>query len=141
MKKLILLGALLASSTVFAKTQIHNYDEIVSSINNGIPLHIVTNFAQCSATNKSAATVMSAAYFSPKEIGVTDTHVATALTHFTMNDPLFPGRGVNEYVRYTITPDKTVKVILNVLDPVTYNTLIDPITFTCKLDEATKIFV
>lgn len=142
MKKLLLLGALVISSTAFAKTQIHNYADIVSSINNGIPLHVVTNFAQCSATNKLAITAaMSAAYFSPKEIGVTDSYVATSLIHFTMNDPFFPGQPVNEYVRYTITPDKTVKVILNVLDAANYTKLIDPITFTCQLDVSTKIFV
>ncbi len=145
MKKLILLSGLFLTTTAFAG-ELHNYNDIVSAISSGTSLHFVTDFTQCTPTKKSAAaatviTTMSTGAFTPNEIGVTSEHIATALTHFTLNDPMFPGKPVNEFVRYTITPDNNMNVILNVLDPVTYASLLNPpIVLNCKIDVATKIY-
>lgn len=140
MKKLIILSGLLLSTTSFAD-ELHNYNDIVAAISSGKQLRIVTNFSECTTTTKVAPKIMSLASFVPNEIGVTDAHIATAITHFTLNDPFFLGKPVYEFARYTITPDKNMSVTLQILDAPTYKILMDKISFNCVIDVATKIYV
>ncbi len=140
MKKFILLSGLLLATTSFAD-QLHNYNDITAAITNGKSLHIVTNLSQCTTTAKRATTTMSVGSFTPNEIAVTDSHIATAMTHFTLNNPFFPGKPVYEFVRYTITPDNTMAVTVDMLDAPSYAKLKDPMTFNCTLDGAAKIYV
>ena len=140
MQKLILIGGLLFTTSGFA-TVLHNYNEISSALTNGKTIHFVTDFSQCNAQNKPAElTTMSVGIFTPNEIGLTNDHIATALTHFTVNDPYFPGKPVVEFSRYTITQDDNMNVALKVFDAATYALLKDNISFDCKIDQATKVY-
>lgn len=139
MKKILLLSSFFLSTTVFAG-ELNSYNDIVTYITYGVPLHFVTNFAQCTGDKVNAAKTMSLGSFTPSEIGVTENHVAAATTHFTLNDPFFPGKAVYEYARYTITPDNNMTVSLQVLDAATYTKLMNPISFNCKLKVATTVY-
>ncbi|EKD73851.1 MAG: hypothetical protein ACD_45C00172G0003 [uncultured bacterium] len=140
MKKLILLGGFFLTTATFAG-QLHNYNDMVSAISSGKPLRFVTNFSQCETNNKKASSSTTLiGSFTPNEIGVTDSHIATSLTHFTLNDPFFLGKPVYEFARYTITPDNRMSVTLEILDASTYTSLMDKISFNCQIDIATKIY-
>lgn len=140
MKKVLLISTLLFSINSFAM-QLHTYDSIAAAIKNGTPIHIVTDYNQCQFSLKArplTGTLIGS--FTPNEIGVNDSHIATALTHFTLNDPFFPGKPVYEHDRFTITPDNTLTVDFQVLDATNYASLINPMKFTCSIDVATKIY-
>jgi hypothetical protein len=140
MKKFILLSSLVLATPSFAD-QLQSYDEITAALTTGKSIHVVTDFAQCSTANKAAVKTMSMAIFTPNEIGIMSDHVAMSLNHFTINDPYFPGKSVYEFVRYTITPDNNMNVSLQVLDAVTYASLMDKISYNCKINTATKIYL
>lgn len=139
MKKLILIGGLFLTTSSFA-TVLHNYNDITSALTNGKSIHLVTEFAKCNAPDKLATQVMSIGIVTPNEIGITNDHIATAFTHFTVNDPYFPYKPVNEFVRYTITPDNNMNISLKIFDAATYTLLKDDISFNCKIDESTKVY-
>lgn len=140
MRYIILFSGLLFATFGFANT-LHDYNDITSALISGKSLHIVTDFAQCNASNKLGSEIRSIAIFTPNEIGITNDHIVTALTHFTVNDPYFPGKPVYEFARYTITPDNNMNVSLQVFDAATYALLKDKVSFNCKVGQSTKIYI
>lgn len=134
MKKLALLVSFLISTNSVAG-ELHNFNEVKTAIVSGKTIHIAIDFSKCSASNKGIAQSMSIGVFTPTAIVVTD-HIATSLTHFTLNN----GKPVYEFVRYTITDDNNVNVTNQVLDAVNYTPIADKSAFNCKLETGAKIF-
>ena len=138
MKKLALLASLLISTNSIAG-ELHNFNEVKTAIVTGKTIHIAINFSRCSASNKGMTQSMSIGVFTPNAIAITD-HIATSLTHFTLDNPSFPGKPVYEFVRYTITGDNNVNLTDQVLDAVNYTPISDKVSFNCKLETGAKIF-
>jgi hypothetical protein len=136
MKKIILCSLLLASTQSFADT-LHNFNDVKSAVLTGKSIHIVVDFSKCGTLHNQS---MSAGIFTPNEIGVTDNHIATSLTHFTLNNPAYPNKPVNDFVRYTISDDTSVSVKSQALAATTYEPLESPSTVSCKIDEGVTIY-
>lgn len=140
MKKLLLLSSLCVLSTAGFAGELNDYEAIKNALTNGQSVRLVTNFAQCTTLSPTVLKTMMVGIFTPNEIGFTDNHIATSMTHFTMNDPFFPNKPVFEFARYTITPDNNISVSLQVLEAPTYIQLMDKISFNCKINEAVKVY-
>ena len=138
MKKMALLSSLILSTTSMAG-ELPNYNAIKTSVLSGKSIHIVIDFSKCSTSAKNIADSTSVGIFSPSSIAITD-HIATSLTHFTLNDPSFPARPVYEFVRYVITDDNHVNLTTQVLDAVNYGPISDKISFNCPLETAAKVY-
>lgn len=140
MKKLILLASLLITTNSFAD-ELHNFNEIKAAVIIGKTIHIAIDFSKCAAPNKANAQSMNVGIFTPSAIQVANDHIATSLTHFTLNNPGFPDKPIYEFVRYTITGDDNVNLTAHVLDAVNYISLSNRISFNCKIDSGAKIYV
>lgn len=138
MKYLALLASLLISTNSIA-IELHNFNEIKAAIITGKTIHIVIDFSKCSASNKEITPSMGIGVFTPNTIAITD-HIATSLTHFTLNNPSAPGKPVYEFVRYTVTDDNNVALTGQVLDAVNYTPISDKFSFNCRLEAGVKIF-
>jgi hypothetical protein len=140
MKKLFLLASLLLTSTSFAN-ELHHYNDVKAAVITGKTIHIAVDLSSCIASSKEMAQSTSIGVFTPNAIQVNNNHIATSLTHFTLNNPNFPGKPVYEFVRYTITEDNNVNLTDQVLDAVNYAPLSPKISFNCKIDTSAKIYV
>lgn len=127
-----------------AATPLVDYSAVQDALLAGQTVKIITNFAQCTPgakTAKNLAKMMMYGIFTPNEIGITDNYIATAMTHFTLNDPFYPNKPVFEFVRYTVKPDNTMQVSLNILDAANYKLLDGSMSFNCPLNDGVKFFV
>jgi hypothetical protein len=139
MKKFILLASLLITTNSFAD-ELHNFNEIKAAIITGKTIHIAIDFSKCSTSNNTTAQSMEVGVFTPSAIHVANDHIATSLTHFTLNNPSFPEKPIYEFVRYTITGDDNVNLIVHVLDAVNYTSVSDKVSFNCKIGSSAKIY-
>ena len=143
MKKLFLLSLLFLATAGFAE-ELHHFDEIKSTVLLGKSIHIIINFSQCTTSSPSKSATKdqyNIGVFTPNEIIVNSKgHIASSLTHFTLNNPRFPSKPVFEFVRYTITTDDNINVIAQVLDATDYTSLSRETSFDCKIDTAAKIY-
>lgn len=138
MRKLFLLTSLLISTNSFSD-ELHNFNELKSAVMTGKTIRVAVDFLKCSSANKGDEPV-SIGVFTPNAIHVANDHVAASLTHFTLNDPSFPGKPVYEFVSYTIADDNNLNLTDQVLDAVNYTPLSDKFSFNCKIDSGVKIY-
>lgn len=140
MKKWVFLASLLMASNSFAD-ELYNFHEIKTAIITGKTPHIVVDFAKCSTMSKNNLQSIMVGGFTPNAIHVSDDHIATSLTHFTLNNPSFPQKPVYEFVRYTIKSDNNVNIAIQILDPVSYKSLSDTLSVDCKLNTSVKVYI
>jgi hypothetical protein len=138
-KKLILLPFLFIATNSFAN-ELHNFSEVKSAITMGKSIHIVTDFAKCSSSKKEAFQATQIGAFTPNEIQVVDTHIATSFMHFTLNNPSFPNVSIYEFARYTITDDNNLNLSYQALDARNYSPLTEKASFNCKMNVGVKIY-
>lgn len=139
MKKFILLASLLITTNCFAGV-LYNYNKIKAAVISGKAIHIVIDFSKCSSPKNESTQAMSViAVYAPNSLLVMNDHIATSLTHFTLNNPSFPGKPIYEFVRYTISDNNTVNVTEQILDA-NYTPLLHDFSFTCKLNSGAKIY-
>lgn len=139
MKKIILCSLLLTSAPGFADT-LHNFNDVKAAVMTGKSIHIVVDFTKCGVAANSLTAKMGVGIFTPNEISVTDNHIASSLTHFTMSNPAYPGKPVNEHVRYTIMDDNSVSIKSQALAANSYEPLETASTVSCKIDEGVTIY-
>ena len=139
MKKLVLISFLFIATNSFAG-ELHNFSEIKSAVTTGKSIHIATDFVKCSTSKKEALLSAHVGVFTPNEIQVIDTHIATSFMHFTLNNPSFPDVPVYEFVRYTITDDNNLNLSYQALDARNYAPLTKKASFNCKIDMGVKIY-
>jgi len=140
MKKIILFVSLLVSSNCFAD-ELSNFDQIKTAVITGKTIHMVIDFLKCSALNKSIKSSIMVGVFTPNTIDVTDDHITTSLTHFTFDNPRFPGKAIYEFVKYTITDNNNISVTDQELDAVTYQPISNIFSFNCKISSGAKVYV
>jgi hypothetical protein len=140
MKKLILFFLLFITPYSFAE-ELHNYNDIRTSIINGKKIRIVMELSQCSNSNNLAHSTMNIGVFTPNAMQVTNDHIVTSFIHFTLNNPKFAGTPVYEYVTYTLYTDNNMKVTEQVLEPALHSPITDLYSFKCKLDAGVKIYL
>jgi hypothetical protein len=137
MKKIILLTALLTSSNCFSD-DLRNFNEIKTAATSGKNIHIMIDFAKCTAPSSTQATVTTV--FTPNALMIVNNRISTSLTHFTLNNPSYSGKPVYEFVKYIVTDDNSVQVTNQVLDAVSYAPLGDTSTFNCKIDAGARFY-
>jgi len=140
MKNLVLLFTGLLVLNTAEAIPLHNFNDVKLAVSTGKTIHIAINSAKCSNATKLNDS-MNIGLFTPNEMAVLDTHIDTSLTHFTLNDPFFPGKAVYEFETYSITADNTVNLTDQVLDAVSYAALTDKFSFVCKIDDGADIYV
>ena len=138
MKKLVLLAALLISTNCFSN-ELHNFEQIKAAVLTGQTIHIVVDFSKCSSSHKALAESVSIGVFTPNAMQVINDHIVTSLTHFTLDNPSFPGKAIYEFVKYTITDNK-INLTSQALDAINYMPLSNKFSFTCAIDESVKIY-
>lgn len=139
MKKRSLLFLLLAATNSFADT-LHNFSEVKSAIIRGKAIHIITELEKCASSQKETSQVTWVGAFTPNEIQIVDTHIATSFMHFTLNNPRFPDASIYEFVRYKFADDNTLNLSYQVLDAHNYSPLTEKKNFICKIDVGVKIY-
>lgn len=139
MKKGMCLAACLLASSSFAAT-LGSYDAIHNNVVAGKSMRIAIDFAQCTAKGKALVQPMRLALYTPNEIAVFSDHIAASLTHFTINNPAFPGEPVYEFARYNITPDNTVNLSIQVLAAANYAPMTEKSEVLCTLGTAAKVY-
>jgi len=138
MKKLFLITALFISTHTFAD-ELPNYDAIKTAVLSGKTIHITVNFAKCQ-TPKQSQNLTNVGIFTPNEIMLLSDEMATSFNHFTMNNPAFPNRAVNEFATYRITSDNTLNLTYQLIDPQNYTILGDKMEVQCALGKGAKVF-
>lgn len=141
MKKIVFLGSLLLCMNAHAE-QIHSYNDVVRAIENGKLIRIFVDYAKCNTIGQQILIPFGGAY-TPNEIGINYAagHVAAALTHFTTNNPKFPNKPINEFLRYTIQSNGDVNLDMTPFSATDYSQLDEKFSVVCKLDQSVKIFV
>lgn len=139
MKKLVLLTSLVLATNSFAS--IKTYKELAHSVVIGDHIRIGLMMKNCTINDSPVQNPMfKFGYFSPNEIIMTngDTLVAS-LNHFTKNDLRAAGRPAYQYVTYTFTPDNNVRVTMDLLDAVSYASLVPKEVYDCKLGKGVYV--
>lgn len=139
MKKVMLLASLLFISSNSFSDELHNFNEIKASAMTGKPLHIAVDVLKCSPSNASTET-FSIASFTPDTLQIMNGSIATSFTHFTLNNPSFLDKPVYEFVRYTMSDDNNLNLIIQVLDAVNYTSLSGKFTLNCKIGSAARFY-
>jgi hypothetical protein len=144
MKKWLLLALLVTSTPSFA-LELWNYWEVKSAAMAGKQLHFVVNLLKCTAhtSNMPLTDGTAIAIYTPNEMDVMSDHMATSVTHFTLQkqpDPTQPPVPVYEFARYTLTPDDNMNIAVWILD-VNHNVTPSHMTFDCKINDAAKVYM
>ncbi len=138
MKKSLLLLGILLSTNLYA-ARIHNYEQLVTAIENGDVIRININFDLCKT--KDARIMHGFGSYTPNEMIIDMAgDVNASLTHFTIQNPLTPNHAVYEHVRYAINSSNVVQITTNVLDAATYMAVAKPVTYTCEIDDGAQIY-
>lgn len=138
MKKLVLIAALTFSSSAFAG-ELSSYNDVKSAITTGKTIHIVTELGKCETPGNRRPVPTHIGVFTPTEFLISD-HIATSLSHLTMNNPRYRDMPVFEFVSYRITEDNHVNVAAHILHPDNYASAFEKTSFDCKLGEGAKIY-
>lgn len=139
MKKAIILASCLMATNGFA-AKLGTFAEIQNSVESGKLVRIVINFSKCTGNNKSMIDSMRFGAYTPNEIALLPDQIAASLTHFTLNNPSFPGIPVQEFVRYSIMPDNTLALSIQVLAATNYETMGEKLNLSCALDTAANVY-
>lgn len=139
MKTIILIASLSAASMAFSD-ELHHFNEVKLTLLSGKSIHIVTDFANCATTTKNTITLSNIGVFSPESFLVSE-HIATSSTHFTVyNNSEFHNKAVYEFIKYTLTSDDNVNIMVRVLDAASFLQLKPTSSWNCKMDMGVKIF-
>lgn len=141
MKKLFLLSLLAITTNSFAN-ELHDFDQIKSTVTNGKSIRIAIDFSKCTTENTSfSKDKNNIAIFTPNEIVVDNNdRIVTSLMHFTLYNSNFPAKPVYQFIRYTLTADNNVNLAYQILDAKNYALLADTVTVDCKINVGAKIY-
>ena len=139
MKKISLLVSLLISTNCFAN-ELNHFNEVQTAATAGKTIHIAVDFSKCTFPMNALNVPSSIGIFTPNTVQVTNDHIATSLTHFTINNPAFPEKAIYEFATYTITTKDQLNITMQFLDAANYTPLGNKITFNCKLGVSAKIY-
>lgn len=140
MKKFISYIALFISSSSFA-AQLHNYEQIVNAVSNGKFIRLVMNYQKCIIAKGVRTIPNNYAVYTPNAMAIdTEGSIGTYLLYFTMNDPSFPSKPVYQYVKFIISKDDNLQMILKDLNPNDYSPLGFEQTLNCKIDDGVTVY-
>lgn len=139
MKKILALSLIFAASNCIAN-ELTNFEQIKSAVTTGKTVHITINFKQCTNPTKNISQPMMIGIFTPDKITVTDTHIATAFMHFTLNDPKYPDQPFYEYARYTINTNNEVNLSMQTIYAPNFSLVGKKISFNCKIGDGAKFY-
>lgn len=136
LKALSLIPALLLGSNVFS-AELHNFAEVKAAAAVGKPVHIVIDLMKCASPTPVQTEMLLS--LTPTGMVIRGNEIVTSLTHFTLNNPVSPNKGVYEFVRYTISNDN-VNLKTDLLDAVTYTKLREQHSFDCKIGSGVRFY-
>lgn len=138
-KKTALAATFLVFSAPSMADELNSFKSIQQAATHGKRIHIAVEFSKCTSSQPIEEAKGTAVY-TPNEIHVTDSSIAMAFSHFTLNDGKFPGRPVNEFISYKIESDNILKLHIKTLDAISYDVINDEYSFDCKLGQGAKIY-
>lgn len=139
MKRIVLLSLIFLNSHCIAN-ELHNFEQIKSAAMSGKTIHISVDFKQCSSAGKDSSAPTVVGIFTPDKITVTDTQIATAFTHFTLNNPKYPDQPFYEYVRYTINDGNNVYIALQTIYAPNFSLVGKKQLFNCEVGLGAKFY-
>lgn len=137
MNKCLSTALLCLSFTSFA-AELQRFDEVKKIASVGQAIHIVTDFSQCNMTSINSSAPTRLGVFTPEQLQVVDTYIASSFMHFTLNNPKFPNTPVFEFVRYTLKDDNSLDLSYQTLNATTYAPLSDKVSMNCKMGAGIK---
>ncbi len=139
MNKIIILLLLLVTANCFSG-ELHNFLEVKSAVVAGKGIHIVTDFTKCTPSKNQVFQATQIGIFTPNEMQVVDSRITTSFMHFTLNNPSFPDRPIDEFVKVAMTDDNNLTLSYQALDARDYALLADKMSISCQIDVGAKIY-
>jgi len=137
----IFILATLSTVSAASASDLHTYADVKSAIQSGKRLSIFVDYSQCTLANGNKSHINISAVLTPSEIIINNDkeYMTSSVFHFTLSHPAFPGKGIYEFSKYTLTNGDDFTYSVQVVDPTNYQPLNDAMTFNCKLDVGVKM--
>lgn len=140
MKRLLSVFLLMGTGAAYT-AELVLFDDIKEAAAVGKPIHIVTDFSQCNLSTPNSTPSSRLGVFTPNQLQVTDTTIASSFKHFTLNNPKHPNTAVYEFVRYTLKNDNTLDLSYQTLNATTYAPLGEKMSMSCKMGAGVKVYL
>lgn len=139
MKQYLFLSMLL-TTTAFAE-QLHNYDQIKSTIEKGREIRLYIDYTKCVLPSKNLTLPNNSATYTPNAMAInTAGEIGSYLLYFTMNDPHYLNKPVYQFFKFVISPNNILTMTSSVLNAADYSFLQDEGTVKCNIDNGVNIF-
>jgi hypothetical protein len=137
MKKSIFLVSCLLAGSSFA-TSLSTYEAIKDAVEAGHQIRIGVDFARCTGSDNPLG--MRKAFYTPNEIVTNVDYVSASLTHYTLNDPAFPGQPVYQFAGYKFYPDNALVMTVQVLAAANHVPMAEKVIMRCALGAGVTVY-
>lgn len=137
-KKIVILAAVFSSSVTEAKNLV-SYEEITHAVSNGQGIRVVVNSNKCKS-NFPLPTEIIGSYKPNSVMIVKNKYITFADLHFTAHHPVQQGLAAYESNKYKLNPDNSFSLLIEMLNPATFEPLGNNYEVNCELNEGVLFF-